>query len=69
MADKEKDGAPAKATPSTRTPVAWAKLKKTSPMILAAATVGKLWDREPLLEISESEFDAAIKWAEGVSAS
>ncbi len=71
MVEEEKkapEAAP-KATPkATLTPAEWAKAKGTDPMLLAAATVGKLWDRSPALELSEKEFDAAIKWAGEVSA-
>lgn len=68
MAEEKKDGAPKAAAPSMRTPEDWAKAKGTDPMLLAAATVGKKWDRVPTLELIESEFDAAIEWAGKVSA-
>lgn len=48
MADKKK-------------PADWAEDKGVDAAILAACTVGNRWHRNPGLELSEEDFDAAVK--------
>ena len=48
MADKKK-------------PSDWAQEKRIDAAIFAACKVGNRWDRDPGLELSEEDFDAAVK--------
>lgn len=63
MAKEEKLAAPA------MTPSEWAKAKAVEDWIFAATAHTKGWDREPLIAVSEIDFDRAIAAVKGISLS